>query len=84
MVDKPERIQARSTKMVSTPKLIMYKGSLGQLDLFSLERRKPRAGRSSCCFLLTDKRKIGKMQSAPSERWTAKGQAATIVKPDRG
>lgn len=69
-VDKLEGVQAKSTKMVRALKLIMYKERLGQLASFNQERRKLRAGRSRCCFLLPDGRKIGKMEPAPPETCT--------------
>lgn len=65
--------------MTRALKLIMYKERLEQLVLFNLEGRKLRAGGLSCCFLLPDGRKIGKMESASSERCTVKGHDEKIA-----
>lgn len=78
-VDKLEGVQAKRTKMVRALKLIMYKERLGQLAAFNQERKKLRAGRSHCCFLPPDGRKIGKMEPALSETCTVKGQDETIA-----
>lgn len=65
--------------MVRALKLIMYKERLGQLTLFSLERRNLWAGGEVVCFLPPDGRKIGKIEPAPSERCTVKKQDEEIA-----
>lgn len=69
--------------MVRALKLIKYKERPGQLTLFSWDRRKLKAGASSCCFLLLDRRKTGKMKPVSSERCTMKGQHETIATGNR-